>query len=158
MSLKHAYIIILILAAILGLSSCSRLSFTNKPWPEDAVKFGGHYYKVFKSTASWHEKKAACEAMGGYLACIETAEEQAFIAKLANERYLSLGGTDEEEDYEWKWVNGAKWDFTAWYPDQPNNYGGTEHYLATYDEGLWVDVDAKGDDFWMPTGFICEWE
>ncbi len=158
MLLKRGYILLVIIIGLLALSGCSSLPFMSPPWPEDAVEFGGHHYKVFESMASWHEKKALCEAMGGYLACIETAEEQAFIAKLADERYLSLGGTDEEEDYEWKWVNGAEWDFTAWYPDQPNNYGGTEDYLATYDEGLWVDVDAEGEDFWMPTGFICEWE
>ena len=40
---------------------------------------------------------------------------------------------------------------------QPNNYGGDENYLATYDGGEWVDVAVSGDDFWMPTGFICEW-
>ena len=38
------------------------------------------------------------------------------------------------------------------------NYDGKEHYLATYDRGEWVDVAADGDGFWMPKGFICEWE
>ena len=41
---------------------------------------------------------------------------------------------------------------------QPNNYGEDEHYLATYDDGLWVDVAAVGDSFWMPIGCICEWD
>lgn len=127
--------------------------------PADAVEFNGHWYKVFRQEGlSWHEKARLCEEMGGYLACIETPEEQAFIAKLANEEYLSLGATDEEEEGAWKWVNGAPWEFTAWMDGQPNNWGGDENYLATYDEGLWVDVHAEGEDFWMPTGYICEWE
>jgi hypothetical protein len=96
--------------------------------------------------------------MGGYLAVIESEEEQAFIAELADERYLSLGATDEGEEGVWVWVNGAPFEYTKWYPDQPNNYAGEEHYLATYDYGDWVDVAAEGEDFWMPTGFICEWE
>jgi hypothetical protein len=41
---------------------------------------------------------------------------------------------------------------------QPNNYGGNEHCLATYDGGEWVDVADDGNGFWMPTGYICEWE
>ena len=41
---------------------------------------------------------------------------------------------------------------------QPNNWSGDEHYLGTYDGGEWVDVWAEGDDFWMPTGFLCEWD
>lgn len=127
--------------------------------PEDAVEFQGHWYKVFPDPdqeLSWHEKKALCQDAGGYLAVIETQEEQKFIAKLADDRYLSLGATDEEEEGKWKWVNGAPFEYTAWMPGQPNNYA-NEDYLATYDYGEWVDVAGKGMDFWMPTGYICEW-
>ena len=155
---SKAFLLLAALCFFCGLTACSRVS-VDRAWPDDAVPFGGHYYKVFEvEEMSWHEKKAACEAMGGYLCCIETAEEQAFIAALAAERYLSLGGTDEAEEDVWVWVNGAPVDFTAWYPNQPNNYGDEEDYLATYDDGLWVDVAVEGLDFWMPTGYICEWE
>ena len=41
---------------------------------------------------------------------------------------------------------------------QPNDYSGSEDYLATYDGGEWVDVDHSGAGFWMPTGYICEWD
>jgi hypothetical protein len=126
--------------------------------PDDAVRFEGHRYKVFEEDLSWHEAKVACEARGGLLACIESAAEQAFIAELCDGRYLYLGATDEGEEGTWVWVNGSPWDFTAWLRGQPNNYFGTEHYLATYDEGKWVDVAAEGKGFWMPTGYICEWE
>jgi len=27
-----------------------------------------------------------------------------------------------------------------------------------FDDGLWVDVAASGWDWWLPSGFICEWE
>ncbi len=126
--------------------------------PDDAVQFNGHWYKIYKGQLSWHEKKKKCEELGGYLACIETEAEQKFIAKLANDEYLSLGATDEAEEGEWKWVNGAPFTYKAWMDGQPNNYGGVENYLATYDYGEWVDVAVEGDDFWMPTGYICEWE
>ncbi len=129
--------------------------------PEDAVEFNGHWYKIFRDEdklLSWKKKKALCEEAGGYLACIESEAEQKFLAKLADELYLSLGATDEEEEGVWKWINGAEFEYTAWMSGQPNNYGGEEHYLATYDEGLWVDVANEGDAFWMPEGYICEWE
>jgi hypothetical protein len=126
--------------------------------PADAAAFGGHHYAVVEADATWHEKKAACEKVGGHLAVIETAAEQAFIAKLADGRYLSLGATDEGHEDTWTWVNGAKWEFAAWMEGQPNNYGDDEHYLATYDDGAWVDVGCEGCAFWMPTGYICEWD
>ena len=126
--------------------------------PADAVPFNGHWYKAFDDKVPWHDAKRKCESMGGYLACIETAAEQAFIAKLANGRYLSLGATDEAKEGDWQWLNGAPFKFTCWMDGQPNNYGGCEHYLATYDGGEWVDVASEGDGFWMPTGYICEWD
>lgn len=129
--------------------------------PADAVKFQGSYYKVFtdeEQNLTWHQKKALCERMGGHLAVIETSQEQAFIAKLADDRYLSLGATDEENEGEWIWINGAEWVETHWMGGQPNNWEGDENYLATYMGGEWVDVAAEGKKFWLPTGFICEWD
>lgn len=126
--------------------------------PADAVQFKGHWYKVFDEKLEWHEAKKRCETMGGYLACIETKEEQAFITKLADGRYLCLGATDEQKEDCWMWVNGAPFTYECWMSGQPNNYGGDENYLATYDGGDWVDVAAEGGGFWMPTGFICEWD
>jgi len=126
--------------------------------PVDAVAFGGHWYKVFDETMSWHEAKKRCEAMGGGLVCIETPAEQTYLAKLAAGRYLCLGATDEVKEGEWVWINGAPFTYTCWMESQPNNYGGSENFLATYDGGDWVDVDDEGSGFWMPTGFICEWE
>lgn len=126
--------------------------------PPDATPFNGHWYKVFDEKIPWEEARARCVKMGGYLACIETEAEQKFIARFADGRYLFLGASDEKKEDEWIWVNGCPFTYTCWMGGQPNNYGGSENYLATYDGGEWVDVDSEGSGFWMPTGFICEWE
>jgi len=126
--------------------------------PKDAKHFGDHWYKVFKEKKSWHDSKRACEALGGQLVCIESAEEQAFIEKLTDGDYYYLGATDENKEGHWRWINGHKFAYQHWYEGQPNNYGGDEHYLATYDKGEWVDVAAQSEGFWMPVGYICEWE
>lgn len=125
--------------------------------PADATRFQGSAYAAFEADVSWHEARARCQEMGGHLAVIETAEEAEFIADFADGRYLFLGATDEETEGEWRWVNGAAWDYTNWLDGQPNNWN-DEDYLATYDGGEWVDVDAEGDEFWMPTGYVCEWD
>jgi hypothetical protein len=126
--------------------------------PPDAVPFNGHWYKVFEGKRSWHEAARLCSEMGGSLACIESGEEQEFIARLAAGRYLSLGGTDEAAEDRWVWVNGSPFIYSCWMTGQPNNYGGIEHFLATYDGGEWIDVADSGDGYWMPAGYICEWE
>ena len=127
-------------------------------FPADAVEFQGHRYKVFEEAGSWRQAKKRCEEMGGYLSCVETAAEQEFICELADGRYLSLGASDEAREDAWCWVNGASFNYACWADGQPNNYGGGEDFLATYDGGDWVDVADEGDGFWMPTGFICEWD
>jgi len=133
--------------------------------PFDAAAYGGHYYKVFESDLTWHDAKVKCEDMGGYLACVESAGEQAFLAMLANGRYLSLGGTDEGGP--WTWVNGSPWGFTDWDAGQPNGaLTGVEFYLELYNGGRWNDVAERTSDYdflhipvnWMPVGYICEWE
>jgi len=148
-----------LLVAISVLASC-RLPLPGRSArrPDDAIEFNSHWYKVYEADLSWHEARDLCLQAGGYMACIETAEEQAFIAGLADGRYLSLGGTDEADEGKWVWCNGSEFKYECWMSGQPNNYGGDEHYLATYDGGEWVDVAARGDGFWMPTGYICEWD
>lgn len=126
--------------------------------PADAVAHGGHWYMAFEEDVTWQQAKARCEKMGGYLACITSESEQAFLAELADGRYLYLGGTDEKQEGTWRWIDGSDWKYESWLPGQPNNWGGDENYLATYDGGDWVDVAAEGDGFWMPYGFVCEWD
>lgn len=127
--------------------------------PDGTVKFGGHAYLLVDEVEdlSWSGSKRACEKMGATLAVVTSREEADFIATLCDGRYMYLGASDAAEEGTWAWVDGTPWEFTFWAKGQPNDYGGTEDYLATYDDGLWVDVDAAGEDFWMPTGFICEW-
>lgn len=136
------------------------LSAAEMAIPDDAKTFKGHSYKVLPLSDeiySWHDAKKACELMGGHLAVITDEEEQAFIAELLEGDYAFLGATDEKEEDTFVWVDGSAWEYTCWMDGQPNNYGGDENYLATYDGGDWVDVAVEGDDFWMPTHFVCEW-
>jgi hypothetical protein len=132
--------------------------------PRDAVAYGGHFYKIFDGVISWYEAKLRCEDMGGYLACIETAGEQAFLAEQAEGRYMWLGGTDEGGS--WEWINGSPWDYTSWAGGQPNNALGIEDYLEMFTGGNWNDAPNQTSDYddlpieiyWMPVGYICEWE
>ena len=128
--------------------------------PEGAVAFGDHHYTLVDEVEdlSWAGARDRCAADGGHLAVVTSAEEAQFIADLCDGRYMFLGASDEAEEGTWAWVDGTEWSFTHWMDGQPNDYTGEEDYLATYDGGQWVDVDASGSDFWMPTGYICEWD
>lgn len=153
----HKNLYTLFLTFIVIFNSCittSRLCYI----PSDAVEYKNHKYKVFKEKISWHEAVKKCYGMGGYLVCIETEDEQRFIEKLAEGKTLWLGGTDEKKEGKWRWINGKSFNYSNWMETQPNNFKNEEHYLAIYEEGKWIDVKSSGNEFWMPVGYICEWE
>ena len=149
----------LVLSTLLAGAVSAVAEDTAPPIPGGAVEHAGHHYLVFDEVEdlSWSGGKTHCESLGGYLTVVTSEAEAAFIAGLCDGRYLFLGASDAEEEGNWVWVDGSPWEYTFWMDGQPNNYGGTEDYLATYSKGRWVDVEASGDDFWMPTGYICEW-
>ena len=127
---------------------------------EKKAEFNGHRYELVDKVKelSWTHAKEQCAAAGGYLAVVGDQAEADFIAELCDGRYMYLGASDNDKEGEWRWIDGTEWSFTHWMDGQPNDYSGKENYLATYDDGEWVYVDHAGSGFWMPTGYICEWD
>lgn len=141
-----------------------------KPSEEPVLNknFGNHTYRIVKQCMSWKEAKAYCEAQGGYLVTITSAEEQDFITSFAKEQNLInnrfwIGATDEVSEGKWKWVTGEKFDYSNWSNYQPDNTesGGQDFavyltYKRSYKEEAekWDDINngAENDVY-----FICEW-
>jgi hypothetical protein len=123
--------------------------------------FGGNCYSVFRNSASWEEAKLQCEKMGGHLATISSAEENAFIGSLLGTDetvpsywlggYRSLSGENG-----WQWVTGEEWSYTNWTDPGPRS------------EKLYLEMVADGKDYtWncveddiksYAQGYVCEWE
>ena len=135
----------------------------------DAVEWNGHKYAVIQQELTPIEANQYCQSLGGYLATITSADEQAFVAYLASQvdwEAFFIGGSDENSEGEWYWLNGETWDYTAWYPGgavgktEPNNgYGAGENYVLMdrSREYQWVDVFGGYDNHSTRTYFICEW-
>jgi len=125
----------------------------------------GHTYQFIDDRMTWYEAKEACEALGGHLVTITSAEEQQAIESMLPTESTSygyfIGGLTENSVS--KWVTGENFDYTNWYSGEPN--GGNETtvedvyqiYSRFYSDefvGKWNDVasDASG------MGYICEFE
>ena len=68
--------------------------------PDGVFEYNGHHYQVVDVAMMWNEAQAECAAKGGYLACIESNEEQRNIEKFIkksgeNKYHYWLGGTAE---------------------------------------------------------------
>jgi hypothetical protein len=118
--------------------------------PADATPNAGHWYRFTQASIGGKEAQAICQGLGGYLACIETQIEDAFIKTLSGTARPWVGLNNEANVGTWVWVNGSPTTFTHWQPGQPDNPS-NERWVKILEDGSW-------DDGSIPTSYICEWE
>ena len=132
--------------------------------PDGAVEYNGHSYYLYdvsdlSDVSTWSEAASYCESLGGYLACITTADEDAFlytyITSLGySSAYFGLYETSEDI---WAWVSGETVEYTNWGDGEPNNEGGSEDYgmyYRDYTSGEWNDGVFSISGY----AFLCEWD
>lgn len=121
----------------------------------------GHYYELTTEWGSWYDmrdlaKQRSVNVGGvehhGFLACIESAEEQAAIVGLFGEMISIgedvfgawVGASDENNNGEWQWVtgeyesapktffkDGGATGYALWAPGEPNNFlWQNEHFVV----------------------------
>lgn len=130
------------------------------PEASSAVEFNGHRYCVFDidTITDWNIAQEYCEAQGGHLATITSAEEDVFLySYIVNTGYSSamFGLSDQEETDDWRWVTGEVLSYQNWHSGEPSHQGGYEHYgmyYSKFTDGTWNDGSGQGGPF------ICEWE
>ncbi len=134
----------------------------------------GHAYLVVTSPTevSWPQANADAAVLGGHLATITSAQENAFVFSLVLARPDAfrgnygpwLGGIQKadgiEPDGSWGWVTGEPWGFTAWLPGEPNESNPGEDFLNFYSSAspplpTWSDVRGQSADV---RSFVVEFE
>jgi hypothetical protein len=147
-------------------------------WPREA---GGndHRYQVivFPNELTWLEAKGLAEQLGGHLATVTSAEENALIYRLVRQTPGALdlsneGPTDPALDphnsgpflggYQppgsaeplggWQWVTGEPWSFQNWREGEPNDSDGSD-YLSF----MWGDRWNDNHDGGPTRAFVMEW-
>ena len=152
-------------------------AFANDDEVQENSSDNGHRYQLFDTSMSWSEAKAYCESLGGHLATITSAEEQAKIEELltiGTRNSYWLGASDPNYDGNWQWITNEGFSYNNWANQQPDRYLKSENSLMIYREanplntdsgfGQWNDLSPDGtceDDTFFGLdnfGFICEWE
>lgn len=138
--------------------------------PEEAVQHDGHWYHVYKvkTGATWEEAQAACEAVGGQLASIETWEERRFVMDLVRGRTVWVGARFHKDQRSWRWLSGIK--ITNWRKrDDVRETGDRSgyYYLAMVRTGCFENrpldgrIELKkwqeGKEAPMIEAVVCEW-
>ena len=128
--------------------------------PVAVIEFNGHKYMQFDVSVSWSEAKEYCESLGGYLATLTSAEEEAAVVNMVSKQSKKsgyyLGATDAEKEGNWKWITGEEWNYSNWDTNQPSNDGNAENYLAIWNCKNNPSWNDKAEGYYPTYGFICE--
>ena len=142
----------------------------------DKSVFGGHRYQCYDQSMTWEQAKACCESLGGYLACINSLEEQDYIQSLIADGQKNaywLGGYRDGSGF--RWLDGSSMSYTCWDSSEPDNHRSAEACMQLYRlpnpavsgsaAYCWNDapsdntIPGEEDFFSLQTvGFICEWD
>ena len=99
----------------------------------------GSSYYCSMSNATWTDAQSIAESYGGYLAVINTEEENNFLASFLVTQSAFIGLSDRDWESEFNWVNGDPISYQNWYPGQPNDYGVGQDCVELLYTGQWND-------------------
>ena len=117
---------------------------------------------------NWGESKSHCESMNGTLASVTSLPIHNFLMRKVDRissfrRYsytwFWIGGTDEEAEGNWKWVDGSDWNFANWATQSKKQPGGgsdqncLQIYHGNHATNGWNDQSC-----YMSLPFICSWK
>jgi hypothetical protein len=109
---------------------------------------GHNYYLLDKG--AWSEAQKAAASLGGTLAVINDAAENAWV--LANvaqfggdpNRNCFIGLHDQLTEGAFQWLDNSVVTYTNWDRGEPNNGGGDEDFAELLTDGTWRDNDNTG--------------
>ena len=133
--------------------------------PKNADTFQGHSYYIYDDGCeTWNDARRNCESRGGYLAVINSKEENDHLFDymiMENQDEVFFGFTDQGSEGTWKWVSGKESNFTDWgtnsegsrEPNADSDYEDYAHMNSAMHDGHWNDKR-----FGKTTSYyFCEW-
>ena len=136
----------------------SRIDTSNLPTPAKTESYNGHTYQFFEDTVTWHTARQLCEAMGGHLVTITSAEENELVLNLRGENMIWIGATDSAEEGNWTWITDEPFEYDGWASEEPNDVAGTDEDGEDYAEQLYSSGVWNDGAGCTRCAFVCEIE
>jgi len=108
---------------------------------------GGENFFISDQTFSGSNAFADAVARGGFVATINDAAQNTFIANALLDNGIPeahIGYSDAISEGTFLWQDGSTSTYENWMPGEPNNTDGGEDYVTISAGGGWNDVGARG--------------
>ena len=118
------------------------------------LKKGSCYLAITHVSKNYRDAEEACRKAHGYLAEIQTSEENSFVAGLTSHGNVWIGYNDRSLEGNWIWTNtGKDGSYTNWKSGEPNNDGDQDcaHLWSGQNNPLWDDIQCHHNQW-----FVCE--
>jgi len=103
-------------------------------------------YELYSYVTDWETARLWCEQQGGYLMCVNSADEEAILEKIGcyMNGYCWIGATDRDGEGVWTWCDSTIMEYSNWGPSQPDNSTENEDYLMFNNEiKKWNDAPSN---------------
>jgi hypothetical protein len=100
--------------------------------------YGGHSYMLTDTAGAWANAENQAVALGGHLATINDAVENAFVRDHFASATPWIGFNDRTNEGTFTWIGGDPVTYTAWSGSQPDN-NANEDFAQMLATGLWND-------------------
>ncbi|CAJ0939738.1 unnamed protein product, partial [Mesorhabditis belari] len=119
-------------------------------------------YKVVGSTngMTWNEADTACRSAGGILTSITSDEENRIVNEIATTN-MKLGKVEWQtwtggvrtgpNPQDWRWIDGAPFNFTTWALGQPDDGKGIQNCLQVY-------TSVFSGEFKNDADYLTKWD
>jgi len=109
-----------------------------------------HFYIKNETVLTWEEAISWAESYGNsYLVIVNSEDEQQWLSStFSGDEVFQywLGLTDEENEGNWKWINGSQLTYANWASDgQPDGSG--DYAWCGYGGDYWDDHPVYGNNF-----------
>ena len=95
-----------------------------------------HYY-------NYEQAKATAAKFGGYLASINSREENEYLSAHIGSATALIGLSDIENEGHFVWESGEELTFQDWFTAQPNNANYNQDVVELMRSGEWNDIEAS---------------
>ena len=102
--------------------------------------YNGHTYVYVTSTKTWQAAESYAQSLGGHLATVNDAEEQAWLySEYGSTASFWIGMNDYTEEGTWIWSSGEDVTYTNWAGNEPNSGSDYDGGYVYSGNGQWYD-------------------